>query len=44
MSLPAIPQWREVELLVNWTVIPFPTPAWAKALRPELSVEEGPRR
>lgn len=40
VSLPAVPQWRDVELVVNWTVTPSPTPAWAKALRPELTVED----
>jgi aminopeptidase len=33
-SLPSIPEWREVELDVNWTVIASPTQAWAAALRP----------
>jgi aminopeptidase len=40
VSLPWVPQWRDVESLVNWTVIPFPTPAWAAAVRPELSGED----
>jgi len=30
------PEWRKVELLVNWTVVPSPTVGWAQALQPEL--------
>jgi aminopeptidase len=29
VSLPQLPQWHEVELLINWTVVPAPAPAWA---------------
>jgi len=35
-SLSLSPEWRKVELLVNWTVVPSPTVGWARALRPEL--------
>ncbi len=38
-SLPLSPEWRKVELLVNWTVVPSPTIGWALALRPELPAE-----
>lgn len=40
VTLPSLPQWREVELLVNWTVVPSPTAGWAQALRPDVSSEE----
>jgi aminopeptidase len=40
VSLPSLPQWREVEPMLNWTVVPSPTVGWAKALRPELSEDE----
>jgi aminopeptidase len=40
VSLPSIPAWEEVETLVNWTVVPAPTPGWAQALRPRLAPAE----
>ena len=36
-SLPQVPQWRDVELLVNWTVIAAATPAWAQLVHPGRS-------
>lgn len=38
-SVGTSPEWRKVELLINWTVVPSPTVAWAQALRPELAAE-----
>ena len=36
VSLPRVPEWHDVELLVNWTIVPTPTPAWATTYRPDL--------
>jgi hypothetical protein len=32
--------WREVEYRVNNTIVPGPTVAWARRLRPELAPDE----
>ena len=40
-QLPALAEWMDVlsERTVNWTIIPFPTPAWARLVHPELDEE-----
>jgi aminopeptidase len=40
-QLPALAEWLEVldERTVNWTIVPYPTPAWARLVHPELDEE-----
>jgi aminopeptidase len=37
-QLPAVSEWMDVldERTVNWTIVPYPTPAWARLVYPEL--------
>ena len=39
--LPAVAEWMEVvaDRTVNWTIVPYPTLAWAKQVHPELDDE-----
>jgi aminopeptidase len=39
--LPAVAEWMDVlaDRTVNWTIVPFPTLAWAKQVHPELDEE-----
>jgi aminopeptidase len=36
--LPAVAEWMDVigERTVNWTIVPYPTPTWARLVYPEL--------
>ena len=40
-SLPAVAEWMDVvaDRTVNWTIVPYPTRAWAKQVHPELDDE-----
>ena len=40
-SLPAVAEWMQVlaDRTVNWTIVPFPTHAWARLVHPELDDE-----
>ena len=40
-QLPAVAEWMDVlsERTVNWTIVPYPTLAWARLVHPELDDE-----
>ena len=41
-QLPAVAEWMEVlgDRTVNWTIVPYPTPGWARLVHPELDDAE----